>query len=190
MLERHAHSQDRALALATAGRCQSLLFAARGDPERAAAAMEQALDAHAQLEMPFELGRTLLVNGLLERRAKRKRAARDSFERALSIFDQLGATLWAERARAELDRSYRRRAAPGQLTPVEQRIAELAGAGLTNRAIAGQVFLSPKTVEANLARVYRKLGVHSRAGLGYAMAERDRAATNRETPDFSNGARP
>jgi DNA-binding CsgD family transcriptional regulator len=177
MLERHAHGQDRSLALATVGRCQGRLFTACGDAERAAAAMEHALAVHAQLEMPFELGRTLLVNGLLERRAKRKHAARDSFERALSIFDQLGATLWADRARAELDRSYRRRSPPGELTPVEQRIAELAAAGLTNRAIAEQVFLSPKTVEADLARVYRKLGVHSRAGLGYAMAERDRAAT-------------
>jgi DNA-binding CsgD family transcriptional regulator len=190
MLEQHAHSQHRVLALATGGRSYSLLFAAGGDPERAAAAMAQALGAHAQLEMPFELGRTLLVNGLLERKAKRKRAARDSFERALSIFDQLGATLWAERARSELDRSYRRRSAPGELTPVEQRIAELAAAGLTNRAIAEQVFLSPKTVEADLARIYRKLGVHSRAGLGYKMAGRDGTATNRETPDFSNGVRP
>jgi DNA-binding CsgD family transcriptional regulator len=190
MLEQHGRSNHRALAVATGGRCQSLLFAALGDAERAAAAMERALAAHAQLEMPFELGRTLLVNGLLERRAKRKRTARDSFERALSIFDQLGAALWADRARAELDRSYRRRSPPGELTPVEQHIAELAATGLTNRAIAEQVFLSPKTVEANLARVYRKLGVHSRAGLAYAMAGRARAATNRETPDFSDGARP
>jgi DNA-binding NarL/FixJ family response regulator len=98
-------------------------------------------------------------------------------ERALSIFDQLGAALWADRARAELDRSYRRRSPPGELTPVEQRIAELAATGLTNRAIAERAFLSPKTVEADLARAYRKLGVRSRAGLGYAMAERDRAAT-------------
>jgi DNA-binding NarL/FixJ family response regulator len=177
MLEQHARNHDRALALATASRCQSLLLAARGDPKHAEAAIEQALLAHTRLEMPFELGRTLLVSGLLDRRARRKRAARDSFERALAIFNQLGATLWAERARAELDRSYRRRSAPGELTPAEQRVAELAAAGLTNRAIAERAFLSPKTVEANLARVYRKLDVHSRAGLGYAMAQRDRAAT-------------
>jgi len=127
--------------------------------------------------MPFELARTLLVNGLLERRARRKRCARDCFEQALSIFNQLGAKLWAERARAELDRSYRRRSSPGELTPTEQRIAELAAAGLTNRAIAERVFLSPKTVEANLARVYRKLGIRSRAPLGQAMAKRDRFET-------------
>jgi DNA-binding NarL/FixJ family response regulator len=179
MLEQHARNDDRALALATASRCRSLLLAARGEPKQAEAAIEQAFAAHARLEMPFELGRTLLVNGLLNRRSRRKRAARDSFERALAIFNQLGAMLWAEQAQAELDRSYRRRSPPGELTPVEQRIAELAAAGLTNRVIAERAFVSPKTVEANLARVYRKLDVHSRAQLGYAMAQRDRAATKK-----------
>ena len=177
MLEEHGRNHERALATATASRCQSLVLAARGDLKQAAAAIDQALAAHARLEMPFELARTLLVNGLLERRARRKRCARDCFEQALSIFNQLGAKLWAERARAELDRSYRRRSSPGELTPTEQRIAELAAAGLTNRAIAERVFLSPKTVEANLARVYRKLGIRSRAPLGQAMAKRDRFET-------------
>jgi DNA-binding NarL/FixJ family response regulator len=115
--------------------------------------------------------------GRLERRVRRKRAARDSFEHALAVFERIGAPLWAERARAELERTYRRRSQPGELTPSEQRIAELATAGLTNRAIAERAFLSPKTVEANLARVYRKLAIHSRAELGHAMAERERSLT-------------
>jgi ATP/maltotriose-dependent transcriptional regulator MalT len=177
LLEQHGRRQDRALALATAARCQSLLLAARGELQPAVAAIERALEAHAQLEMPLELGRTLLVKGRLERRARGKRAARDSFERALALFVQVGAPLWAERGRLELDRTHRRRTPPGELTPSEQRIAELAASGLTNRAIAERAFVSAKTVEANLARVYRKLGIHSRAELGRAMTEQEKVVT-------------
>ncbi len=65
-----------------------------------------------------------------------------------------------------------RRAAPAELTPGEQRIAELAATGLTNREVAAAAFVSAKTVEANLARAYRKLGIRSRAELGARMAER------------------
>jgi len=64
-----------------------------------------------------------------------------------------------------------RRAAEDELTESERRVAELAAAGLTNRNVAAQLFISPKTVEANLARVYRKLGISSRAGLGAGLAK-------------------
>jgi len=68
------------------------------------------------------------------------------------------------------------RRAPADLTATEETIAQLAAEGLTNRAIAERIFVSPKTVESNLGRVYRKLGIHSRAELGRAMAERGRPA--------------
>ena len=74
--------------------------------------------------------------------------------------------LWGERTRAELARVGLRRAAPDELTENERRVAEHAASGLTNREVAAQLYMSPKTVEANLARVYRKLGIHSRAELG------------------------
>jgi len=74
--------------------------------------------------------------------------------------------LWAERARAELARTDVDRKATAELTPSEQRVAELAASGMTNRDIASALFISPKTVEANLARVYRKLDIRSRAQLG------------------------
>jgi DNA-binding CsgD family transcriptional regulator len=64
------------------------------------------------------------------------------------------------------------RRAATDLTPTEERIAQLVATGLTNREVADRAFISPKTVEANLARVYDKLGVHSRAELGRVMAER------------------
>ncbi len=89
---------------------------------------------------------------------------------ALTLFERFGAGEWAARAQAELARVGLRRPAPGELTESELRVAELAAAGLTNREVAARLYVSPKTVEANLARVYRKLGIHSRAELGARVA--------------------
>ena len=163
----------RAWTLATAARCRALLLAARGDTDGAVQALEEALGHHQHLAMPFELGRTLLVMGQVQRRAKRKRAARQHLQRALEIFESLPAPLWAERARSELSRIGLRPPAPLALTATEERVAGLAASGRTNRQVAQALFLSPRTVEANLARVYRKLGVSSRAELGAAMARRE-----------------
>lgn len=120
--------------------------------------------------MPFERARTLLVHGQVLRRSKRKRVARSSLEEARAIFRRLGAEPWADRADEELKRVAVRRA-PEALSATELRIAQLAASGLTNPEIAAQVFVSRKTVEGNLARVYRKLGVSSRAQLGRALDE-------------------
>jgi DNA-binding CsgD family transcriptional regulator len=169
--ERRGRELDRAWALATGGRCRGLLLAARGDVAGAVPALERALREHERLEMPFELARTLLVKGVVERRARRRARAKESFERALETFERLGAKLWAERARGELGRVGLRRSSGDALTAAERRVAELAAQGLTNRQMAEALFLSPKTVEANLTRVYRKLGIGSRAELGARMAE-------------------
>ena len=117
------------------------------------------------------MARTLLVLGRVQRRAKQKAAAKQSLERALELFEALPAPLWSERAREELSRIGLRRAAPGELTESERRVAELAASGLTNREVAARLFMSPKTVEANVARAYRKLGIHSRAELGARLAD-------------------
>jgi len=122
--------------------------------------------------MPFEHGRTLLVMGQTQRRAKRKLVARQSLEQALSIFESLPAPLWAERTRSELSRIGLRPPAPLELTATEERVASMAATGQTNRQVAQALFLSPRTVETNLARIYRKLGVSSRAELGVAMTRR------------------
>jgi DNA-binding CsgD family transcriptional regulator len=124
--------------------------------------------------MPFELGRTLLVTGQVKRRLRQKRAARESLEQAQAIFDKLGAPLWSAKASSELSRlGLRRPASPGiGLTQTEKRVAAFAASGLTNREIAAQLFVSPKTVQANLGKVYEKLGIHSRAELGARAATR------------------
>jgi DNA-binding CsgD family transcriptional regulator len=148
----------------TLPRARALLLAAEGDVDAAIAALD-ALDAEAAAKLPFDLGWTLLVRGRLLRRLKQKRAAAETLAQALQIFDRLGSPIWAGWTRAELDRVGLRRAST-ELTPTELRVAELAASGLTNREVAAKAFISPKTVEANLARVYRKLGIRSRAELG------------------------
>jgi DNA-binding CsgD family transcriptional regulator len=172
-LEERGRIFPRPWILATTARCRGLLLSAQGDLDGARRAMEDALGHHSRLDMPFERARTLLAFGQLLRRRKERREGRAALEEALAVFDDLGALLWAKRARAELARVPVRRA-PTDLTATEERIAQLAGTGLTNRAIAKQIFVSPKTVGSNLARVYRKLGIRSRAELGRAMAERER----------------
>lgn len=147
-----------------------MLAAADGDHPSALRHLDGALALHAEQPIPFERGRTLLVKGVVRRRAKEKRAAGDALAEAAAVFETVGAAAWRERAQAELGRVGRRTGSPTQLTATEQRIAELAATGLTNRQVAEQAFISPKTVEANLARVYRKLGISSRAELGAWMA--------------------
>jgi DNA-binding NarL/FixJ family response regulator len=120
----------------------------------------------------LDRARCLLVAGVIHRRARRKREAREALTVAAQEFGRLGASAFEDRARAELARIGGRPPAPQQLTVTEQRVAELAAQGRTNRVIADALFLSPKTVEANLARVYRKLGISTRAELGATMANR------------------
>jgi DNA-binding CsgD family transcriptional regulator len=179
-LERRGRILPRPWTLATAARCRGLLQSALGDLDAARASTEEALDHHARLQMPFERARTLLVFGQLLRRRKERREARAAISEALAALEELGAQLWADRARAELARVPARRA-PSELTATEQAIASLAATGLTNRAIAERIYVSPKTVESNLARVYRKLGIGSRAELGRAMAERERPEAARSS---------
>jgi DNA-binding CsgD family transcriptional regulator len=164
-LERRGVELDRPRLLATGARCRGYLLAATGDLTEALASLEAALRHHARFAVPLELGRTLLAKGQILRRLKQKRAARETLQEALQIFELLGAPLWADRARAELARIGLRPPAPQGLTPTEERVAELVAAGHTNREVAQALFVSVHTVEDNLRRIYRKLGVRSRTEL-------------------------
>jgi len=115
--------------------------------------------------MPFERARTLLWQGRLLRRRKEKLQARVVLADAEKIFADLGAPVWAERAAAELRRLGLQRGSVGELTPTEERVARLVAGGLTNKEVAAAAFVTVKTVEANLSRIYRKLGIHSRREL-------------------------
>jgi DNA-binding CsgD family transcriptional regulator len=175
-LEEQARATGRVWALTTASRSRALLSAAAGDTDAAYVHLDRALELHEQLQEPFERGRTLLVLGTLQRRSRKKSTARDSLSAAEAVFDQLGARLWSEKARAELRRIGGRAAAPGTLTPTEERVAALVATGRTYREVADALFISPKTVQWNLSKIYRKLGVRSRAELAAKLApEADRS---------------
>ena len=168
-LEERSAALDRPWARAAAGRCRGLLHAARGDIDGALTALEGALAQHDRCTMPFERARTLLVLGRVQRRRGARGRARVTLDEALIAFQQFGAPLWSEQARREIERLGRRAASPDALTPAEMRVAELAASGLANTEIAKRSFLSTKAVEANLTRVYRKLGIRSRGGLARAL---------------------
>ena len=114
--------------------------------------------------MPFELGRTLLVMGMIERRARHKPVARESLGRALGIFEHLGAPLWADKARRELSKIGTGRPVHG-LTDTERSIAGLIARGQTNRQVASALFVTQNTVQTHVRHIFQKLGVRSRTEL-------------------------
>ncbi len=169
--ERAAKRLGHPWALASADRSRGLVRAVRGDVPGGLADLERARDAYARLPMPFEHARTLLSLGVVQRRDLQRGDARRSLEAARAIFDRHGATSWAERTRSELGRVGGRSASRGTFTTAEERIAGLVAEGRSNKEVAATLFISVKTVEVTLTRVYRKLGVKSRAELAARFAE-------------------
>lgn len=168
-LEGNGRRLDRPWMLAVGARCRALLLAARGDLPGAAAAGERALAEHPRLPMPLELARTQLVVGRLQHRRRQYDEATETVSAALAAFERIGAQLWAGQARAELDALTDRQTAAG-LAESERRFADLAVQGMTNREIAATLFVSEKTVEANLSRIYRRLGIRSRSELARVLS--------------------
>jgi DNA-binding CsgD family transcriptional regulator len=181
LLEQHASAMPVPSAIAAAERCRALVLAQSGDLRGARMAIEVALAAHARLHEPFELARTHLAHGTIERRARQKAAARLALGQAEAIFAGLGARLWLERVKRELARTGLTRSLDRELTPTELRVAELAAAGAQNKQIAGALFVSVKTVEANLSRVYAKLGIRSRVELASRLPKREQHEAGRAT---------
>jgi DNA-binding CsgD family transcriptional regulator len=163
--EQQAHRLGRLSAIGAAHRCRGLIAAAVGAADEAQAECTRALAEFEQLPLPLERARTLVALGLAQRQARQRRAARTSLERGLRIFEELGASLWAERARVELGRISGRAPSRGELTASERRVAELVAEGRTNREVAAALHVTPRTVEGTLSRVYAKLGVRSRTEL-------------------------
>jgi DNA-binding CsgD family transcriptional regulator len=165
-LESRARAVGRRSALADAARSRGILEAADGDTEAALEELRRALSHHDRLETPFERARTLLALGSVHRRCGQKRSARVALEDARSLFERLGSPLWAEKAVSEATRIGGRSTDGGdQMTPSEQRVAELVAAGRTNQEVAAELFLSVKTVEFHLRNLFRKLDVRSRTEL-------------------------
>jgi DNA-binding CsgD family transcriptional regulator len=154
--------RDRVLAHVT--RCRGLVAAARGAVDEATSLLEQAVARHDEVGDVFGRARALLALGVILRRARQKRAARDAIGAALAGFEDLGAATWIERARDELGRIGGRTREHG-LTAAERRVAILVAAGRTNGEVAAQLFLGERTVAGHLTRIYAKLGVRSRTEL-------------------------
>jgi DNA-binding CsgD family transcriptional regulator len=154
----------------TLPRTRALVLAAEGDVQGALGAVNE-VDLELSRRLPFELAQTMFVKGRLYRRAKQKRQAAGSLRQALDLFDNLGAPAWAARTREELTRLGLHHSSPLELTATELRIAELVASGLSNPQVAQAAFVSRKTVEANLARIYRKLSIQSRNQLAARLAE-------------------
>jgi DNA-binding CsgD family transcriptional regulator len=152
------------LVKALLARCRALLAEDAGEAGRL---FEEAIRHDAPV---FERARTQLAYGERLRRERRKTEARMQLRNAIDAFEGLGASPWAERARGELQatgETARKRdvSTLDDLTPQELRIARLAAAGDTNREVAAQLFVSPKTVEYHLRKVFAKLAVSSRVEL-------------------------
>jgi DNA-binding CsgD family transcriptional regulator len=175
--DRFAAAADHAgaaLGIALGLRCRAQVASARGDHAAALALFDSAIDAHDRLPvaLPFERGRTLLAAGSARRRAGQRAASRPVLAEARAVFEGLGAKPFVARADAEIAR-LGGRAAPGGLSPTEQRVAALAASGRTNAEIAAELFITVRTVESNLTRVYRKLGVRSRTELVRTLESAD-----------------
>jgi DNA-binding CsgD family transcriptional regulator len=166
--EQDAERLGRTWALAHVTRCRGLVAAARGDVAEAQALLEDAVQAHTDVEDPFGRARALLALGVVRRRARQKRVAREAIEAAANAFEEIGAAGWAAKARAELGRIGGRTREEG-LSPAERRVAALVAQGRTNREVAAELFLGERTVETHLSRVYAKLGVRSRTELARTL---------------------
>ena len=163
---RSCPARERPWCRAMAARLGALIASARGDRAAAREHVAAALSAHAELPEPFEHARTLYVLGRVERRARSWGAARTALVDALERFDQLGAALWAEHVAADIAAlPGRRPMSDGGLTAREREIADLVASGLSNKEVAARLFVSVRTVEANLSKLYAKLGVRTRTEL-------------------------
>jgi DNA-binding CsgD family transcriptional regulator len=150
--------------LAHVTRCRGLVAAAQGAVDQAVSLLEDAVTQHEDVGDPFGRARALLALGIVHRRARRKRSARDAIRAALTGFEQLGAATWVEKARSELGTIGGRTREKG-LTPAELRVAALVVQGRTNREVAAALFLGERTVASHLTHIYAKLGVRSRTEL-------------------------
>jgi DNA-binding CsgD family transcriptional regulator len=181
--EADAARLDRTWAMLAAARCRALHTAAAGDSVAAAASLERGLNDYGALVPPFERARALFVLGTIERRTRRRKAARASLQGALEVFDHLGAKSWSGKALRMLGGSPSRLGADlmAGLTPAEQRVARFVASGATNREAADRLFISVRAVELHLTSIYRKLGIRSRTELALRMTTRDQGVEGRQT---------
>jgi DNA-binding CsgD family transcriptional regulator len=151
-------------------RSRGLIAAAQGDVNCAVSLLQRAVEQHKGVGDSYGRARALLALGVVQRRARQKRAAREAIQESLRGFDELGAATWVEKARGELGSIGGRTREEG-LTAAEQRVAELVAEGRTNREVAAALFLGERTVASHLTHIYAKLGIRSRTELARVLPE-------------------
>ena len=162
-LQDAAQRLDHPWARITAGRAEAVVRLAQRNPAAGVKAVAAVIPEARERGLPFELGRCLLVLGIAQRKARQRRNAAASFDEASATFARLGAQRWhalAAAQRARLNAGH-----DTTLTPTERRIADLVASGQTNTEIAATLYISVKTVEANLTHIYRKLSLRGRVDL-------------------------
>ena len=160
--------------LALAARSRALLAI----PDEAESEFAEALRLHELGDRPLDQARTQLLYGELLRRERRRHDARVQLRSALAGFERLGAVVWSRRAATELratGESARRRdlSTMNQLTPQELQVARLIGQGASNRDAAARLFLSPRTIDYHLRKIFQKLDITSRTELIRQVAAGD-----------------
>jgi DNA-binding CsgD family transcriptional regulator len=170
----HTEGTDSDWGLGIEARSRALL----ADGEGAEPLYQEAIDRLGRTRLLPEFGRARLLYGEWLRRQNRRTDARDQLRQAHEAFISMGAEAFAERARRELLATgekvrTRRPETRDELTPQEEQIARLARDGLTNPEIGAQLFLSPRTVEWHLRKVFSKLGIRSRRELANALPRSD-----------------
>jgi DNA-binding CsgD family transcriptional regulator len=166
--EAGARRLGRQRVLAHVTRCRGQIAAARGDIHEAMRLVDDAVARHEEVGDPYGRARALLALGVIRRRARQKRPARDAILAALAGFEQLGAETWIERCKSELGSIGGRTREEG-LTPAERRVAALVAEGRTNREVAAALFLGERTVASHLTHIYAKLGIRSRTELARVL---------------------
>lgn len=168
-----ARALGRTTVVAALDRARALCRSAQGEPEPAVLLLARTAQRFEALGLPLEQGRTLLALARVERRRRRRAPARAALAAAAEVFERAGAKPWQDLARPTPGESS---AAPypgaAALTEAEARLALLVGGGASNQEAAAKLFLSVKTVEARLTRIYQKLDVRSRAQLATALRGR------------------
>ncbi|GMA40712.1 LuxR family transcriptional regulator [Mobilicoccus caccae] len=184
-----ATRQGRRSAIARTEIVLGRLHGIGGDLDAAVDSFDRAETLLSALPMPVERARLRFVHGQTLRRAGRRREADEMMRGARDAFAALGAQTYIARCDRELKAAgtrvagtgQRRAAADGQLTPQESAVVDLVAAGRTNKEVAGELYISVKTVQYHLTRVYGKLGLRSRSELAaHVAAERDDAALDAE----------
>jgi DNA-binding CsgD family transcriptional regulator len=169
-----SQAQEHPWGLVTTRRCRAAIRLSRSWDEDDAHDLEEVARDYAGLGLAFDAARSLLLLGRAQRRHRKWGASRDTLGRAVAAFDELGSHGWAAASRSELERvGARKTPDAGALTQAEQRVAELAADGLSNKEIAQRLVVTVSTVEFHLSRTYAKLGIRSRAQLAARLAPRD-----------------